>query len=345
MAALGAAALGVLVLAAPALAYTPPNSILTTVPIGTGAEPQTVSVDPLTHQVFVLSFGGSLSVIDQRTDTLVNTINLGPGYWVPMGIDPYTGRIYAASETYNGSGIIDEISVRTGAILKSWATPDDPHAIAVDPYRHTVYIANYCEPSCQQASVSVLDERTNAITDTIGIGAQPQDAVFDPRNGEVIVTNYGSEYPDGGTVSIIDTWTNTVKATVTVGAYPWGEALDAITGKVYVADVFGDSISVVDLRTDTVTDTIAMPDSAHPIYVGTDPASDQVYASVLGGDQLQVIDGRTDDVYDTLTIPSVGPMASDPAANRLYVGSRGTVGDAGLVVVQTVPGFSWRGPW
>jgi DNA-binding beta-propeller fold protein YncE len=114
----------------------------------------------VTHEVFEVSFEGGLSVISQRTNTLTHTIDLGPGHWVGLAVDPYTGNAYAASETYDDTGKIDVISARTNPVSASITACDNPHAIAVDPYKQDVYVANYCEPSSIQGSVSVMSGRT-----------------------------------------------------------------------------------------------------------------------------------------------------------------------------------------
>jgi YVTN family beta-propeller protein len=335
-----------------------------TIPLGIGAEPQGIAVDPVTHEIFVVSNAGStstctaapypwcgtLSVIDQRTDTVTHTIALGPGHWIPLGLDPYSGKVYVASESTapgTPNGIIDVISVRTDEVIDSMTTPIDPYAIAVDPYTHTVYFANYCDlldSSCTNGSVSVMSERTNAIIATIPVGPVPEDAVFDPVRHEVFVSNYGAS--GGGTVTVIDTRTNTVAATVPVGDNPWGESVDPATGRVYVANVFGNSVSVIDERTNTVTDTIPTPDSDHPIYVVADPANGQIYVSILGSSDVDVIDERTNTVTSTITaVPEV--YQGVVAGSQLYMESRGssTSNVANLSVLQVAPGFSWWGPW
>jgi len=360
-------ALGALALAGPAAASpgpAPPNTVSATIPLGTGAEPQGIAVDPVTHEIFAISNAGStstcsaspypwcgtLSVIDQRTDTVTHTIALGPGNWIPLGLDPYSGKVYVAStSTAPGTpnGIIDVISSRTDKVIDSMTTPNDPYAIAVDPYTHTVYIANYCdllEPSCTNGSVSVMSERTNAIIATIPVGAVPEHEVFDPVEHELFVSNYGAL--SSGTATVIDTRTNTVAATVPVGNSPWGESFDPVTGRVYVANVFGDDVAVINARTNTVTDTIPLPDSDSPIYVVADPANGRVYVSLRGGTGLLVIDERTNTVTSSITaVPEVYQGVA--AESRLYMESRGssTSNVANLSVIKVAPGFSWWGPW
>jgi YVTN family beta-propeller protein len=320
--------IGVFALASPALAFSrqapPPNTILATVPVGAGQEPQGIAVDPVRHEIFEVSFEGTLSVINQRTDTVADTINLGHGYWVALALDPYTGNVYVASETYNGGGTIDIVSARTDAVTASIPTSNDPHAIAINPYDHLVYVANYCEPSCMQGSVSVMHEGTNTVTATIPVGPEPQDVVLDPHRGQGFVTNYGSEYPGGGTVTAFSTRTNAVTGTIPVGSYPWGEAVDPVTGNVYVADVFGDSVSVISERSDAVTDTIPLGTGVRPIYVAADSASGDVYVSIVGSSDLDVVHERTDAVTDTITVPSVGEATVDPLIGKVYVDSRGS---------------------
>ena len=335
--------LGALTFAGAAVASPAPNSVIATIPIEPGAEPQTLAVDPVTHQVFEVSFFGVLKVIDQSTNTVTATIDLGPGYWVGLALDPETGKVFVASETYDNHSAIDVISVSTDKIIDSivsrnGSNPNDPHAIAVDPDTHTVYIAEYCEPACSQGSVSVMNESTYAITSTVLVGPEPQDVVIDPARHQAFVTNYGSWAPGGGTVTVISTLTNTVTATIPVGQYPWGESVDPVTGRVYVANVFGYSLSVIDEGTDTVTATIPVPGTQRALYVTADPVSGQVYVPV--GDAIGVISELTNTVVAKIIgVPSPGPGAADPLSGLFYIGSRGGASEpANVSVIEPAAG-------
>ena len=89
----------------------------------------------------------------------------------------------------------------------------------------------------------------------------------------------------------------------------------------YVTNQDGDTVSVIDLRTDAVTATI--PVGAWPTDVVLTPMDDRAYVTNLNSDDVSVIDTRTDAV--TATIP-VGlwprDVAFTPEGDRAYVANQ-----------------------
>ena len=64
-----------------------------------------------------------------------------------------------------------------------------------------------------------------------------------------------------------------VTATIGVGLHPAAVAVDPGTHTVFVANATGDSVSVIDENTNTVTATIPLPSGANPVAVAVDPGS------------------------------------------------------------------------
>jgi YVTN family beta-propeller protein len=96
-------------------------------------------VNPATGMVYVANYnGGSVSVIDGATNTVVATPGMGP-YPLALAVNPVTNMVYVAN-TNGGS-----VSVIDGATNTVVATPtvgSDPEAIAVNPVTNQVYVVN-----------------------------------------------------------------------------------------------------------------------------------------------------------------------------------------------------------
>ena len=81
-------------------------------------------------------------------------------------------------------------------------------------------------------------------------------------------------------------------AAIPVGSSPIGVAVDPAARTAYVANFDGDTVSVIDEATDTVTATI--PVGRTPIGVALDPAARTAYVVNDGDDTVSVIDEATD---------------------------------------------------
>jgi YVTN family beta-propeller protein len=114
----------------------------------------------------------------------------------------------------------------------------------------------------------------------------------------------------------------TVTATIPVGSYPNGVAVDAAANTVYVANLFGDSVSVIDQATGAVTSTIAV--GANPYGIAVNAATNTIYVANYGSGSVSVIDGVTGAVTSTIPV-GTNPIAIavNAARNTVFVANRG----------------------
>jgi YVTN family beta-propeller protein len=128
---------------------------------------------------------------------------------------------------------------------------------------------------------------------------------------------------------------DTVIATVPVGDSPVAVGVNPVSHHVYVANYYGDSVTVIDGESDTVTATISMPVGASvaiPDAVVVDALAEPAYAYVANywSQKLAVIDEAslaTTVVVDLAGTHAGGPraLALDPTASPplLYVANYG----------------------
>jgi len=123
-----------------------------------------------------------------------------------------------------------------------------------------------------------------------------------------------------------------VVATIPVGSSPDHVAANPNTNKIYATNQFGDSISVIDGSTNTVTSTIPM--AYNPVGIAVNPDTNRVYAtswtSSYASCSLDVIDGSTDTLLTQTPLGYCGDsVAVNPKTNMVYVTSI----SSGLVIV------------
>jgi YVTN family beta-propeller protein len=139
-----------------------------------------------------------------------------------------------------------------------------------------------------------------------------------------------------------------VTATIgSAGSEPSAVAVDPTTDTVYVADESGNTVTVIDGETGTVTATIGV--GTVPQAIAVDASTDTVYVANLGG-TVSVIDGATDTVTATITV-GITPdgVAVDPVTHTVYVSNQysGTVSviDAQTnTVTKTISGLPEANP-
>ncbi|MDQ1313994.1 MAG: sorting protein [Pseudomonadota bacterium] len=108
----------------------------------------------------------------------------------------------------------------------------------------------------------------------------------------------------------------------------------------YIANWTGNSVSVIDDATATVTMTV--PVGINPYGVGVNSAGTRVYVSNTGGNSVSVIDGTTNTVIDTVPVGN-GPrgVAVNSPGTRAYVANAGgnsvsVIDGASNTVITTV---------
>jgi YVTN family beta-propeller protein len=129
-----------------------------------------------------------------------------------------------------------------------------------------------------------------------------------------------------------------VTRTVQVGQGPLNISVNPVTNKAYIANVFGNSVSVLDGATNTVT---TVPVGISPWAVAVNPATNKIY-SADGVGTVTVIDGATNaSIAITLASPPEGIVA-DAETNRIYAmcplaDSVAVIDGATNTVMATVP--------
>ena len=136
---------------------------------------------------------------------------------------------------------------------------------------------------------------------------------------------------NGSDLSCGATYPNTVIDTISVGNFPGGVVVTPNGNYVYVANAFGDSVSVIQTSNNTVIDTISVGDSPQGVVVT--PNGNYVYVVNFHGHSVSVIQTSNNTVIDTISVGE-DPLgvAVTPNGNYVYV-TNGK--DDSVSVIQT----------
>jgi YVTN family beta-propeller protein len=156
------------------------------------------------------------------------------------------------------------IDVATNTIVDAVPVGTGPLGIAITPDGSRAYVANFGSITSPNIpgpgnTVSVINATINLLLDEVDVGFGPAGVAITPDGSKVLVSNFDSDGIDpGNTVSVIDTGTNPTISTITVGNRPFGIAVTHDGTKAYVANYFSDTLSVIDVLTNSVLATISV---------------------------------------------------------------------------------------
>ncbi len=196
----------------------------------------------------------------------------------------------------------------------------EARAVATSPDGARLYIADTLHNS-----VAIMDSATRRITHMVDVGTGPHNIAVTPDGARALVANHGTNLHAGNAVSIIDTSNATVTQSLIVGQRPHGIAITSDGSKAYVANRADNSLSVIDLATSTVANTVDTTSG----YNGLDPAAllltgnGGLFVADRGSNTVTLIDTQTDLVVNSVGVgnaPSGLALAAE--SGRVFVSNR-----------------------
>lgn len=287
-------------------------------------------------KAYVSNFaGGTVTVIDTSSQSVVGTIPVGSG---PQGIavstDGLTG--YTANQTAGTISVIDLVagSVTATYTLPTGAIPN--FCVLTRPGGH-LWVSDMAQSA--NALVLIYDTATQALTNVIGTGSN------DEAYGLVLSPTIFASYIAAAVSNrLVTNQPNPIgNSYVAVGKTPIGVAVSPDGLTVYVTNNQSSSVSVVDTATNTVTNTITTP--SLPFGIDLDPTGAHAYVTTSGG-TLTVIDTSALAVTTTITVggdtyfPRVDPTGSFVYVPTSSGNTVAIVSTSSNTVVNTITGLS-----
>ncbi len=237
--------------------------------IQVGNSPQGFARTPDGRHLYVVNGdSGTVSVIDLRTNTVINTLKVGDSpRWIvssPKGDRIYVSNVYSnRTEPWHGS--ISIIDARQQALAKDEIKGVNcPEGLALSADGDRLYLASQC-----------------------GKGQDPL-FVIGTSNFQRL-----AEIPGLAVGNAVALSKDGRKAYVTRANFAWH---DPVTGKT------GAPLSIVDTGTNSIIKTIILQISGAGLAV----TPDGKYALVSNGYQLSVIDAQTDELVNNLSLRGYG---------------------------------------
>ena len=224
------------------------NTVVSIIPVG--RSPQGIAINSKTNTIYVASNGdvSSVAAIDGHTDTVIKKIDLQPNsknngltaVW-PSGIaiDEERNLVYVGG---NASGAIVVIDGSTNEIIDRIPRDGDFRRMAVDPSDGTLYAANVAYGTVDIIRGHGIDPIRRFDGTALDY---PQAIDINPKTGRIFVSDSNSVFVTGGIGPH-------VAKRIQVDGIPLGIAVNPETNMIYVANYVGDSIAVIDGKTESV---------------------------------------------------------------------------------------------
>jgi YVTN family beta-propeller protein len=277
------------------------------------------------NYLLVANLGGNtISVIDAKTNKLVNeikTINQGV---VAVEVNEEKNKVYAA--TFE-SGEIEVYQLDSGVYLRTIELPESTviqqgypadrviedvvfrtGGVALDynPNNKMLYVANH------NANNVVVVGDNDVPIQTIPVPRHPIEIKADTITDKLIVVSLA-----GNAVTFISMDTHEILESVTTGTGPWGMDVDEIDHKVYVTHRGSYNLAVVDTITHKVIDNIPLAERSHAVTV--DDERNILYVSLMFGGKIVKFDA---DAMQTITVLNTGyqpwDMIVNPSNQQVY---------------------------
>jgi YVTN family beta-propeller protein len=298
-----------------------------TTTVTVGNRPEFFVINPVTNKIYVNNRrGGTVSVLDGRTNTVIKTIT---GFDFPIGSDvnPITNRIYVANSGNGTDQTVGVIDGTTDTLINTITVDLVPLGLAVNPVTNKIYVMNQCGTSnncTSNGTVTVIDGATNQTT-SIPVDWNPQVILVNQLTNKIyVLNNCGNNAGSAdclangtatqSTVTVIDGATNGTQR-VNVGTAAGGLTVNQVTNETYVANSGDNTVTFINGST-LATSLVNVGTS--PADVEVNPNTYKIYVTNYGANSITMIDGTTHHTTSLAVGSGPGAAAVNPVTNRYY---------------------------
>ena len=313
-----------------------------------------LAVDTLNGHIAIV--GQSLWIIDGKTGLPIRQVAAG-GFGVAF--DPQNGNYYVAGGDTQGA-TVTVVSGSMSAIIDTIRIPSSNYSfeshIVFNPSNGYLYAVGY------SSNVSVINAATNSFVTNIPIGGATFDLTVDNQSGNVYVTQsnpHGVAVVNGSSnevisfiaisaattaiaydsssgyvyvgerynyVAVVNPSSNTIVTQINLGVQngvTFGLAVDPASGKIYDTGSTPNGIQVISDKTNSVTGTITLNNSAGVLTF--DPLNGYFYVAGEASGIVAIVDGTSNVVVKYIfVVQNPTDVVYDGGNGNLYVSESGS---------------------
>jgi len=139
------------------------HTVTTRIPLGAGAEPLGVAVNPFTNTVYAAIENGNVVVINGATNTITTTTTVSAVSQQGITVDFLNGNVYTTNGGFEAQGAVGVLT-GAGTVVTSVGVGSVPIGIDVDPLTGLVWVTD-----TQDGTVDAISTATNTVTATLPV--------------------------------------------------------------------------------------------------------------------------------------------------------------------------------
>lgn len=229
------------------------------------------ALNPQKPLAYLITNFGSMSTVNLTTNSIVNTISVAGDTLYSIVVNPSGTTAYIGG----GGSHVDVVDLATNSVVNSIGpgTPAIPNGLMFNPISNNIlYIAD------QAGALDVANTITNSVTTVNGLSGCPDEfntAVGINPSGTlayVLGPNAISSGSLPGVACVVNLNTNALTNIIITGVYPTSIAFNPSGSLAYVTNFDSGSVSVINVSTSTVVNTITTGTNAEPYGIAIIPS-------------------------------------------------------------------------
>lgn len=274
--------------------------------------------DVLEYFVYVaVSNRNQLTIIDSRTNEVIDSVSVGSGPW-SVAVTPDASSAYVANVSADSVARVDLVTRSVTRMLEVTGHPVDA---AVTPDGSSIFVVS------DNDIVSVIDRETHSVVEIVATSGSLRGIDFSPDGSLGYILDVSDSQ-----LLLVDVAARAVTDSVSLPTAPRAIAVTHSGDEAVIADLV-DSVTVLDLATETVVETL--PVGGNPRVVVVSPDDALAYVGNNASEHVSVIDLGSLAVVDSLnTGASPNSVAFTPDGTSAYVGHSAS-NDVAVVDVAT----------
>jgi YVTN family beta-propeller protein len=306
---------------------------------GTTAISATITATPVSagsgFAYIANSTNNTVSVINVSTNTIAATIPVGSAPW-GVAASPDGSRVYVANSGTPGS--VSVINTATNQVIATIATGFTAYDLCVSPDGSKLYVASYNTGN----GIYVYNTATNTYFNNYYVGTNIYGITTSPDGSKLYANSANFLY-------VISTTGASSTVGIPIGTNPIGVIASADGTKVYVANANSNTVSIINVATNTVIASVVTGSS--PYNLALSPDGKNLYVTNNTSNNVSVINTATNLVTATIAVgnaPSGISLSAD--GTMLYVTNQSSntvsvINTLTNTVTSTLSGFSGPVSW